>query len=250
MEVHHHPNVEKKSFKAYFLEFLMIFLAVTMGFFAENIREHLGEGQKEKEYISSLVKDLEYDTAEYRDYIRSFERRLPFFDSVIRFLNAPAAYNNRLSYKFWGRTDYIGVYIPEEPTIQQLKNSGNLRLLKNNKILDSVLVYDSHIQGTYLSMVNYLREFHQHLGQVKEKVLDISKFSQYLDDFNRDKVNENDDYGFTVVARDREAINELIGSYVNLKSADVYYIWHLKERNKEAENLLTLIKKEYYWGNE
>jgi hypothetical protein len=27
MEVHHHPHVEKKVFKEYFLEFLMIFLA-------------------------------------------------------------------------------------------------------------------------------------------------------------------------------------------------------------------------------
>jgi len=38
MEVHH-PHVEKKRFKEYFLEFIMIFLAVTMGFFAETIRE-------------------------------------------------------------------------------------------------------------------------------------------------------------------------------------------------------------------
>ena len=30
MEVHHHPQVEKKGFKGYFLEFLMIFLAVTI----------------------------------------------------------------------------------------------------------------------------------------------------------------------------------------------------------------------------
>jgi hypothetical protein len=32
MEVHHRPTVEKKHFKEYFLGFLMIFLAVTMGF--------------------------------------------------------------------------------------------------------------------------------------------------------------------------------------------------------------------------
>jgi hypothetical protein len=43
MEVHHHPRVEKKNFKEYFLEFLMIFLAVTMGFFAENIREYFND---------------------------------------------------------------------------------------------------------------------------------------------------------------------------------------------------------------
>src|SRR6516162_8745575 len=49
MEVHHHPKVEKKNFKEYFLEFLMIFLAVTMGFFAENIREKITDNNKEKE---------------------------------------------------------------------------------------------------------------------------------------------------------------------------------------------------------
>jgi hypothetical protein len=41
MEVHHHPDLhhEKKKFKEYLLEFVMIFLAVTLGFFAETIRE-------------------------------------------------------------------------------------------------------------------------------------------------------------------------------------------------------------------
>ena len=39
MEVHHHPHVEKKSFKEYILEGLMIFIAVSMGFAAESLRE-------------------------------------------------------------------------------------------------------------------------------------------------------------------------------------------------------------------
>ncbi len=51
MEVHHHPNVEKKGIKEYFLEFLMIFLAVTLGFFAENIREKITDRAIEKEYM-------------------------------------------------------------------------------------------------------------------------------------------------------------------------------------------------------
>ena len=41
MEVHHHPQVEKKNLKEYLLEGLMIFIAVTLGFFAENIRENV-----------------------------------------------------------------------------------------------------------------------------------------------------------------------------------------------------------------
>ncbi|MDP9048541.1 MAG: hypothetical protein M3N14_10415, partial [Bacteroidota bacterium] len=34
MEVHHHPQIEKKGLKEYFFEGLMIFLAVMMGYFA------------------------------------------------------------------------------------------------------------------------------------------------------------------------------------------------------------------------
>jgi hypothetical protein len=61
MEAHHHPNVEKKNFREYFLEFLMIFLAVTMGFFAEQLRENFAQRSEEKEYIHSLYEDLSGD---------------------------------------------------------------------------------------------------------------------------------------------------------------------------------------------
>ena len=45
MEVHHHPDLhhKRKHFREYLVEFFMIFLAVTMGFFAESIREHYVE---------------------------------------------------------------------------------------------------------------------------------------------------------------------------------------------------------------
>ena len=44
MEVHHHPEVEKKGFKEYFFEGIMIFLAVMMGYLAESARG-LDKGQ-------------------------------------------------------------------------------------------------------------------------------------------------------------------------------------------------------------
>lgn len=43
MEVHHHPEVEKKGLKEYVFEGLMIFLAVMTGFVAENVRENISE---------------------------------------------------------------------------------------------------------------------------------------------------------------------------------------------------------------
>ncbi len=58
MEVHHHPKAEKKNFKEYFLEFLMIFLAVTMGFFAESLREHIVDGEREEHMPKHYTKTL------------------------------------------------------------------------------------------------------------------------------------------------------------------------------------------------
>lgn len=63
MGVHHHPDLhhKRKKFREYFLEFLMIFLGVTLGFLAENFREHPGDRNKENEYIRGMMEDLEDD---------------------------------------------------------------------------------------------------------------------------------------------------------------------------------------------
>ena len=55
MEVHHHAHTPRKKWTHYFWEFLMLFLAVTLGFFVENQREHYIEHQREKQFISSLI---------------------------------------------------------------------------------------------------------------------------------------------------------------------------------------------------
>ena len=57
MEVHYHPKVDKKRFKEYFFEFLMIFLAVTMGFFAENIREYFSNNERVTQLSEQLVQE-------------------------------------------------------------------------------------------------------------------------------------------------------------------------------------------------
>src|SRR5271170_4298585 len=85
MEVHYHPDLhhKPKPWKEYFLEFLMIFLAVTLGFFAESLREHLTDKEKEKEYISSLINNLEQDTTNLNSAIRDNEKKSKGLDSLI-----------------------------------------------------------------------------------------------------------------------------------------------------------------------
>src|SRR5271163_4475649 len=93
MEVHHHPHVEKKNFKEYFLEFLMIFLAVTMGFFAESLREHLVNIKKEKGYIISLKEDLATDTSSLAKLIPTAQLQFEKLDSLSILLKLAANVN-------------------------------------------------------------------------------------------------------------------------------------------------------------
>src|SRR5690242_571967 len=143
MEVHHHPHVEKKNFKEYFLEFLMIFLAVTLGFFAENIREHLSDNAKEKEYIQSLAEDLKVDQQILSQNISSVQSGISMMDSLIIILDNPASLSNNT-----GELYYLARLSPRlqplainDKTFQQLKNSGNFRLIKNISASNKIMEY-------------------------------------------------------------------------------------------------------------
>ncbi len=85
MEVHHHPDLHHKNkhFKEYFLEFIMIFLAVTMGFIAENLREYFTNRSKEKEYITGFIRNVETDTAELQLVLTSDRKQVKGIDSFL-----------------------------------------------------------------------------------------------------------------------------------------------------------------------
>jgi len=246
MEVHAHSHTPRKKWTHYFWEFLMLFLAVFCGFLAEYQLEHVIEHQREKEYITSLITDLEYDTLQFSNNIQEISDKIPYFDSIYLFFKSPASFNNRLPFAYWGKTDLMGSYIPAEPTIQQLKNSGNLRLLRNKKLLDSILIYDSHIMGSYMTQINYLSEFHKKLIESRQKVFDNISVSHFMDERLKGEINSKKNYDLIIYTSDKIKLKELYNAYIELKVSDVFYILRLKERKKEAIQLIKFIKKEYH----
>ncbi|HEY2720560.1 MAG TPA: hypothetical protein VGI82_02480 [Chitinophagaceae bacterium] len=184
MEVHHHPHIEKKHFKEYFLEFLMIFLAVTLGFFAENIREHFADQKKEKQYLRSFVEDLTNDEANLPRLLRSIEhQQLHAADSLPLLLkNADTKTPANLIYVFFRkmiRQQGIKVFITDR-TIEQAKNSGDLRLITNKRILDSLIDYYKQIEFTaYLQET--LLEMKKVLMQNIRPVLNGFDYSELID---------------------------------------------------------------------
>ncbi|HLK30953.1 MAG TPA: hypothetical protein VKT28_20415 [Puia sp.] len=144
MEVHHHPNVEKKNFKEYFLEFLMIFLAVTMGFIAENIREHFVDKWKEKHYIESLYEDLKNDTArlsvliDYDDKkIAALSNMSNCYDTVMKNVKASYCMADMVDQSRTNRNFDIS-----DRTLRQLANAGGFHVLEQSDA-DSIIAYET-----------------------------------------------------------------------------------------------------------
>ena len=247
MEVQAHIHTARKKWTHYFWEFLMLFLAVFCGFLAENFREHRVERHREKEYVISLIKDFEYDTLQFNQTIKKIERKVPFYDSVLLFFKNPAAFSDKLPFRFYIHTNLEIIYTPSEPTLQQLKGSGNLRLLEKKLVLDSILIYDSKINGAFINQNNYVVEFNKRLIQLQEKVFDDSNFNLFLNDvFNKSDENSHSQYDLRLFTKDKEKLMELSNLYIDAKATDVFYINTLESRKKDAEKLIALIKKEYH----
>jgi hypothetical protein len=127
MEVHHHPNVEKKNFKEYLLEFVMIFLAVTLGFFAENIREYVADNGKERDYVLSMIEDAATDTVNIDKAVALNNERCLHLDSLAYLC---ANYSRKLAddaayYRNWAfGITHPAVISPTERTMRQLKSGG------------------------------------------------------------------------------------------------------------------------------
>src|SRR5205814_8584334 len=59
---HDHPQHKEKLCTHYAVEFFMLFLAVSAGFFAENLREEIKNKNQVQEDVRSLLSDLEADS--------------------------------------------------------------------------------------------------------------------------------------------------------------------------------------------
>jgi hypothetical protein len=86
MEVHHHTHHthERRNWKSYFWEFLMLFLAVTLGFFVENQREHYIEHHRAREFSKSLVQDFQNDIKAVQEKRKSANTSIASADSLLQ----------------------------------------------------------------------------------------------------------------------------------------------------------------------
>jgi hypothetical protein len=246
MEVHAHTHTARKKWTHYLWEFIMLFLAVFCGFLAENQREHMIEHQREKKYIISLIKDVELDTASLHLTYSVRKKYINYFDSLVFLLkqNDKSKLNDIYFYaRFLGR---INEFKYHDRTIQQLKSSGSLRLIRNKKAADSITIYDNEAVKLILNQQDIERNLRNDiLYNILGKIFNGYVWNDMADTSNKaiiSRITSNP----SLLTSDTKIINEFVIKVVYLKTAYRLTNGNIEETIKTAENLLGFLKKEYH----
>lgn len=243
MEVHHvkHEENHKYNIKLFLYEFFIIFLAVTISFFVENIRERYIEHHKEVEYIQSLANDLKIDTLEMSNIIKKTSEQTKGIYTFLKKLENPDSSKKEINYIYYYSIVYLGTihnFSHTDRTISQLKNAGGLRLIRNKSVSDSIVNYDALVNDVEVNGDLSLQFFYDLLGQQREllkfKEIKSNDFKELLTDPNL-KLLKYDDYSINVYYNNALSFASLLTGYKN----------KLVVLRKEAVNLLKVLEKEY-----
>ena len=260
MEVHHHPHVEKKSFKEYLLEGLMIFLAVTMGFFAEGIRENITKHEREHHLMELLVQDLKKDVIALDTVYNRNKIKLAYLDTLRKFVFA--AIDNELPDSAYKKMYYIETkfgnsslayrFVPTDRALSQLEKTDAYNFISKQNVSDSILRYKGN-NTTLIDQYQIIREYYQIKSH--EVAQQIFK-SSIVEDLIVGTTNIYEGIlkstkKFTLLTRD-ENILEIYGSKLRDTEAFLYrYAILLAPAQKvRAERLIALIEKEYHLKKE
>ncbi len=247
MEVHHHPHVEKKSFKEYLLEGLMIFLAVSMGFIAENIREHISDNAKEKEFIESLVEDLKEDQKNFTEMINYFDSRTLMIDSLINLINAETPIKNTSNFYFWGRT--ISKYSPvivNTSTIDEIKFGSNFRLIKKKHLTKKIIEYYNYLP--------YVKEYETRLSQVdwdfRHASSEVVDAAVLLEMFGRNNQLHKLNFDPPLRNQTKDNLSKIAYYGHGMLTIRLAVQGTISKMQQNGKNLLDLIQKEYHLEHE
>jgi hypothetical protein len=178
------------SWKRYGMEFLMVFAAITLGFFADNQREKWGETARGVQYAQRLVEDLDLDSIRMEEVKANYDLKelqintliplmqsgleeKPFLDSLFAYFTLPGS-----------GSLVTGISFVENMATRDELKSGNMRLIRSDSIVRHLSVYTRKEQIFMGNQTRYREKRLELLGLIEE-VYDMPRLG--LDKLQRKK---------------------------------------------------------------
>ena len=258
MEVHHHAHDpaaphHKKSWKSYFWEFLMLFLAISLGFYAENVRESMLHKKEVKTQLNSMLSDLQSDIILLSSVTDRNSHSAQMADSLIEMLHSDITNTTEIYFAARTVTANVGYYYTNSKSFDQLKTAGLLRYIKNKELLDSIGTYYVSFQWL-ANQIDLLRLKLDEIHKGNTLLFDSYVFQQMMMNL---KIISSTSLGGqrtnidkplvkpSLLSADARDINNVSLKYHYYSTTMKFYIRNAIALQDRAKGLTKMIKKEY-----
>ncbi len=253
MEVHAHTHTPRKKWTHYFWEFLMLFLAVSLGFYAENTRETILHKKEVKTQLNSMLSDLQSDITLFDSVTDRNSYGAQMADSLVEMLHSDIT--NTIEIYFAARTvtANLGYYYGNSKSFEQLKTAGLLRYIKSKELLDSIGSYYVSFQWL-ANQIDLLRLKMDEIHKGNTRLFDSYVFQQMMMNI---KIIAGNALGGqqtsinkplvkpSLLSADTRDINTASLNYHYYSSTIKFYVRNAIALQNRAKELIEMIKKEY-----
>lgn len=233
---------KSRSKLGFLWEFFMLFMAVTMGFFVENLREQNIRNHREKEFINSFKSDLENDLLEIDALIKRRIQREAQIDSIIDIFRSKEFQKNSNDLYFYSR------YLPRPPvfwanneTLKQLENSGNLLLIRNQKVIDTLLTYNDNyifIDNIRVREEYLVKRLFDQINIIFDPLV-FDEMNVYDIEFIRPKGNPH------VNTSDNKALSTFLSNLHYVKTVNLAQLGWYRKHRKQGQDILMFLNEVY-----
>ena len=252
MEVHHHSHHPKK-WKEYITEFIMLFAAVTLGFLAENLREHQVIEHRIEQNKIAILKDLQADSSVIARVMASHDRSIQTFNKVNQLLYL--AKNKKISQDqlidslkimpdFYASTATLYM---NNSSFKNMQSSGLFTYLEENELKNALSIYYEvnfkavESQNTFFDQVGV--DFNNHLP------IGVGKVIRETNQFPRE-YEMNDPIKYQNFLLSLPKTKEILQSDAFIYEVQKYYNYifiyqlSLNKAKKSNDKLIELLKAE------
>jgi len=235
----------------------MLFLAVFCGFLAEYQLEHKIEKDREKQFMQTMAEDLKSDSAQLNRLIKSRKSRIKELDTLFHIIaNDEYLKDGRKVYQLY-EFPYWDIlrFFPSDRTMQQLKNGGNLRLIRKKNVSNALIKYDVLVRNfkEYESLQAELAtQINQHLEKlidplIIEKATRAFAEKQLVVDTIVSRGGRMDLPSDITILKLEDTDKKILLKYII--QVKTLYLQHIRDNMSEkklAEETLALVIKEYH----
>jgi hypothetical protein len=162
---------------------------------------------------------------------------------------------------------WLQVYRPyswNRATLDELKNSGSLKLIRNKELLKMIVEYDAfsrHMDEDYYTdkdqsdnalqlLSQVVNNNYPNIGELSE-LFRVSTVSGHLDDVYSDPIyKEAKEYELNLISNDINAIFNATNSYIRLQfNLKIRTQIELPQLIKDAQDIIKLLEEEYDFLN-